>query len=104
MPGSAIEVTARASLKKRWTISWLRRQLGQQHLDRGAAAEQRVLGEVDRAHAALAELAQPGTYPMVSVSNSSKITRVLDRLDSPQRAYTAVAVGSCHRTRIRLIA
>ena len=38
-------------------MSWLRAQLGMQHLDRGELADQRVLGAVDRAHAADAQLA-----------------------------------------------
>ena len=58
MPGSEIAVAARASLKNRVTMSALHRELGVQDLDRRAAAEHRVLGEPDRAHAAFADLLQ----------------------------------------------
>ena len=64
MPGWRIVVAARASLKKRSTIVAVARELGQQHLDRGAACPmQRVLGAVDDAHAALAELRDDPVAP-----------------------------------------
>ena len=51
-----MSLTAFASLKKRDDDVFLRRQLLEQHLDGDALADERVLAEVDGAHAAFAEL------------------------------------------------
>ena len=51
-----ISLTARASLKKRATTSGSRESSRQQDLDRDLAADARVLGEIDGAHAAFADL------------------------------------------------
>ena len=54
---------ARASLKKRATMSVIARQHGVQQLDRHLAADDRVLGQVDDAHAPLAQQARDPVVP-----------------------------------------
>ena len=56
-------LTARASLKKRWMLPLVVGELGVQDLDRRAAPDLLVHRLVDRAHAALAELAHDAVVP-----------------------------------------
>ena len=72
---------ARASLKKRATMSWIAREHGVQQLDRDLAAEDGVLGQVDDAHPALAQKARDAVVPD-RVVNQACIRGGHDRIPS----------------------
>src|SRR5262245_22725239 len=62
------------------------RVLGQEHLDRGSLADERVLGQVDNAHAAFAEFLQDAVRAYDFPQHASQTITSIGRLERVQLA------------------